>query len=123
MTPDSRFIVSCSKDKSIKIFDLEKLEEVYHFKNIHEGSEWFIKNLSFTGAIRSVTVTPDNQSIISGSIDRVIKILNIETKQEVFEFKEAHQSKDFYDLEAKALHRMDKISESDTRWSVYRFMF
>ena len=39
MTPDGRFIVSGSKDKSIKIFDLEKLQEVHHFKNIHEGKK------------------------------------------------------------------------------------
>ncbi len=36
-TPDSKFVVSASRDKSIKIFDIATAKEVYHFKEVHNG--------------------------------------------------------------------------------------
>lgn len=37
ISSDGRWIVSTSDDKSIKIFDLERLEPVYTFANAHES--------------------------------------------------------------------------------------
>ena len=37
VTSDNRHIVSCSEDKSIKVFDLQTKEQVYHFQNAHES--------------------------------------------------------------------------------------
>ena len=34
---DSRFIISGSDDKSIKMFDVETHKEIAHFKDVHEG--------------------------------------------------------------------------------------
>jgi len=35
ITPNNKFVISASKDKSIKVFDLETKEEVHHFKDAH----------------------------------------------------------------------------------------
>ena len=37
ITPDDRYIISSSFDKSIKIYDLHGEEETYHFQNAHAG--------------------------------------------------------------------------------------
>jgi len=37
VTSDNRFIVSGSKDKSLKIFDLHTKQEVHHFQDIHQS--------------------------------------------------------------------------------------
>ena len=37
ISPDSKFIVSSSEDRSIKIFDIESRQQLYYFKDVHEG--------------------------------------------------------------------------------------
>lgn len=34
---DNRFVVSGSKDQSIKILDLQEKKEIHHFQNVHNG--------------------------------------------------------------------------------------
>jgi len=36
-TPDSRCIISGSKDGSVKIFDLEIKQQVHYLKKLHKG--------------------------------------------------------------------------------------
>jgi len=38
VTPDDKFIISGSWDKTFKIFDLDTKEEVYHLKNPKDGN-------------------------------------------------------------------------------------
>ncbi len=42
MTPDNKFIISGSSDKSIKVFDFETRELVHKFEKAHLG-----KNIRF----------------------------------------------------------------------------
>ncbi len=37
VSPDSKYIVSGSADQSIKVFDLDTKQQVYHFVNAHES--------------------------------------------------------------------------------------
>lgn len=45
VSDDGKWIVSTSDDKSIKIFDLEKLELIHTFSNAHESSPFFDFNM------------------------------------------------------------------------------
>jgi len=45
-----------------------------------------------------VAISNDNKYIISGSEDKTIKIFDLETKQEVYHFKKAHESNPFYPI-------------------------
>jgi len=78
ITPDDKWIVSGSHDKSIKVFDIEQKKEVFHIPNAHEFS------------IRSLLVTSDNKLIISASTDRSIKIWNVQTQSNVYTFQNIH---------------------------------
>ena len=42
-TSDSRFIISASTDKSIKMFDFNNKQQVHSFENIHEGILHYLK--------------------------------------------------------------------------------
>jgi len=37
VTSDSKYIISASWDKSIKVFDWSTKQEIHHFENIHKG--------------------------------------------------------------------------------------
>lgn len=37
VTSDNKYIISGSWDKSIRVFDLQTFQDVYHFKNAHFG--------------------------------------------------------------------------------------
>jgi len=79
ISPDSRFIISGSHDKSIKVFEIASKEQVHHLKNAH------------TGYINAVIVTPNGKSIVSVSSDKTIKIFDLGNFEKVFHFKNAHQ--------------------------------
>jgi len=85
VTPDDRFIVSGSHDKSLKVFDLHTKQEVHHFKNAHQGF------------INAVVVTSDNKFIISGSSDQSLKVFALDITEEVYHFQKAQQSR-FVDM-------------------------
>lgn len=92
MTPDSRYVVSASDDRSIKIFDLGEKKEVHNFENAHQGDIFNAINIDLgLEDIMTVAMTPDGKYIVSGSLDNTIKIFDFETKQEVHHFKEAHE--------------------------------
>jgi len=43
------------------------------------------------GSITSVAVTSDNRYVISGSEDKSIKVFDLQTKQQVHHFENAHK--------------------------------
>jgi WD40 repeat protein len=76
--PDSAFVVSASRDKSAKLWDLQNAREVR----------------SFMGHQASVTVaafSPDRKTLITGSNDKSIKIWDVETGKEFG----SHQTTDY----------------------------
>ncbi len=69
-SPDGKWAVSGSGDKSIKIWDLEKGE----CRATLRGS---------TGAVISVAVTPDGKRIVSGSSDHSVRVWDIKSGMEL----------------------------------------
>ena len=55
----------------MKIFDINKRQEVHHFQNIHES------------AIYTVAISTDNKFIVSGSDDKSIKIIDLSNRKEI----------------------------------------
>jgi len=93
VTSDNRFILSCSHDKSIKIFDFHTKEEVHNFRDAHESKSPSQQYIISLDSINTLAVTSDSKYIISGSRDGSIKVFDFETKREVHHFQEAHESK------------------------------
>jgi len=70
VTPDGRKAISASDDQTLKIWDLERGEEVRTLKG-HSGS------------VNAVAVTPDGQKAISSSDDQTLKVWDLERGEEV----------------------------------------
>ena len=69
MSPDGRWIVSGSDDKTLKVWDVETGQEQ--------------KTLSgHTGGVNSCCMSPDGRWIVSGSYDKTLKVWDAETGQE-----------------------------------------
>ena len=66
ISSDSKYIVSGSYDKTIKIWNLESGQEIKTLKGHSES-------------VNSVAISSDNKYIVSGSADNSIKIWNIES--------------------------------------------
>jgi len=97
VTPDSQFIVSGSIDRVIKILNIETKQEVFEFKEAHQRIFFTLFRLQTPlGWIKSVKVTPDGQFIVSCSDDRSIRIFDIQTKQLVHCFKNAHNGISYF---------------------------
>ena len=45
MTSDDKYIITGSADKSVKVFDLQKREDVYHFQEAHERKRFCVPML------------------------------------------------------------------------------
>ncbi len=70
MTPDGRKAVSASGDRTLKVWDLERGEEVRTLKG-HSG--W----------VYAVAVTPDGRKAVSASNDQTLKVWDLERGEEV----------------------------------------
>ncbi len=95
VTHDNKYIISCSQDKSIKVFDLHTKQQTHHFENIYPCKFLFLSSSysSFLDYLTSMAVTSDSRYVISGSLDKSIKVFDLKTKQQVHHFTDAHQSK------------------------------
>ena len=92
VTPDGKYMISGAFDKSIKIFDLETRQLVHEFRAIHQSKKFFlIFSHEIIEEIKTLAVTPDGKHIVSGSYDRSIKILSLDTKEQVDYFRNAHE--------------------------------
>jgi len=78
ITPDGKYIVSGSWDKTIKLWNINSGEDVRTFEG-HSRS------------VSSIAITPDGKYIISGSADKTIKLWNINSGKDVRTF-EGHKS-------------------------------
>ena len=91
---DNKFIVSGSKDKSIKVFDLQTKEQLHHFAAAHISTFNLISTRylsSFIEAVFSVAVSSDSRFVVSGSEDKSIKVFDLQTKQQLHHIPNAHQ--------------------------------
>jgi len=65
MSPDGRYIISGSKDKSIRVFDIQTKQQIHRFKDANDDE------------ILSVAVSNDGQYIIAASKNKTIKCLKL----------------------------------------------
>ncbi len=70
VTPDGRYALSGSKDKTVKVWDIESGVEVRTLSG-HSNS------------VRALAVTPDSRFVLSGSDDHTVKVWDIESGVEV----------------------------------------
>ena len=97
VTSDNKYIICGTTFSSIKIFDLQTKQQVHHFENAHKGMEIEIHyKLFFLVCITSVTVTPDDNYLISTSMDKSIKIFDLQTKQLVHHFDNVGKGMEIY---------------------------
>ena len=97
VTPDGKFIVSGSADRSIKLFDLQTKQQVHHMKDVDE-SILFERNQGHIShcldGVSSLNITHDNRFLISGSYYS-IKIHDLQTKQQGHFFEDVHTGRSF----------------------------
>jgi len=77
-SPDDEYVVSGSKEGSIKLWDIHKQRSIKTFTG-------------HTNSVNSVCFSPDGKYILSGSLDATIKLWDIQTGKCVRTF-EAHKS-------------------------------
>jgi WD40 repeat protein len=73
VTPDGKYVVSGSGDKTVRLWDLATGKEVRRFTG-HDG------------AVLSVAVTPDGKYVVSGSWDNTVRLWELATGKEVRRF-------------------------------------
>ena len=92
-SPDYKFIVSGSADRSIKILDAETKQEVSHIKEAHQGIDieripTYYFNIE---GVKAIAMTSDMKYLVTGSADKSIKIFDFASKQPVHHFKDVHE--------------------------------
>jgi WD40 repeat protein len=78
VTPDGKYVVSGSWDKTVRLWELATGQEVRRFTG-HEN--WVL----------SVAVTPDGKYVVSGSWDKTVRLWDLATGKEVRRFT-GHES-------------------------------
>ena len=78
LTIDNNYIISCSNDETIRIWNLKTASEEF-------------KLIGHRGSITSVVVTNDNKYIISCSTDSTIRFWNIQARRQEICFVQVHE--------------------------------
>ncbi len=68
ITPDGKTVVSCSHDKTLKVWDLESGQCRATFTG-------------HTGGVLCVAITPDGKTVVSGTNDKTLKVWDLESGQ------------------------------------------
>ena len=73
-----------------------KTNKEFCFENAHKSKKIVYSNSSelLLGGVHSLAVTSDNKFLISGSQDMSIKIFDLQTKELVHHFENAHKGKE-----------------------------
>ena len=71
---DDRYVVSGSRDMSVRVWDLEKQEE-------------FLKFEGHTGWVSSVCFSSDDRYVVSGSFDMSVRVWDLEKQEEFLKFE------------------------------------
>lgn len=79
ITPDGKRIISGSNDKTLRIWNLETIQEDYQLSG-------------HTHRITALAVTPDGKRAISGSGDATLEVWNLEQGEELFSFTQHRDS-------------------------------
>lgn len=93
-SPDKKYIISGSNDKSIKIFRFEGFQHLHTIENAHDGTIHLLLrpevNSFPSDQILSLCITPDSRFIISCSADCSIRVFDFFSRKLVHTFKDVH---------------------------------
>jgi len=84
ISSQNRFILSGSKDKSIKFINYPQNTRVLFQSDNHH-----------LDSITAIAASPDGRFIVSSSADKTIKVIDLKSQPEVHQFQDAHDSKSF----------------------------
>ena len=79
ITPDSRFVISCSNDKTVKLWDITTGVEVRSFKGHKEG-------------VHALDCSPDGSMVVSAGYKSIIFIHDLNTGKVLKKFNGQHNS-------------------------------
>ena len=68
---DSKILISCSYDKSVRVWDVENGIQINGDTFMHDDYVW------------DVCISPDDKYIVSGSNDKFIKIWDIKSMKQI----------------------------------------
>ena len=96
LSKDARFIISASRDKTVKIFDRQGKREVYQFASAHTGTSSYKICLIFfiIDQIRMVELSSDNRFLASVSYDKSIKVFDQQSRSQIHCLTNIHNSND-----------------------------
>ncbi len=77
VSADGKYIVTCA-EKFLVLYNIEEKSEVYKLNDAHDEQ------------INDIVITPDNQYIVSCSTDKSIRIFDLDSKELVYKWVEAH---------------------------------
>jgi len=76
ISPDGKYIISGSYDRSIKILDFETKQQVHCFENAHDGN------------IMKVLISSDGRLLVSCAEDKSVKMFDLQSRQEMYTLKD-----------------------------------
>jgi DNA-binding beta-propeller fold protein YncE len=82
VTPDGKYVVSGSGDGTLRLWDLAK----GRLWNLVTGGREVRRFTGHDDSVRTVAVTPDGKYVVSGSLDRTVRLWELETGKEVRRF-------------------------------------
>ena len=104
-------LISKANKRSITSKKLIKVPSSYLFIHII-----LIPSLDW---VSSVAVSPDGRYIISGSYDNSIKVFDLQSKQEIHHFQQAHQGTIFLFIHPHSIIRQGLFSSSQSWWEIH----
>ncbi|MBW2663182.1 MAG: TIR domain-containing protein [Deltaproteobacteria bacterium] len=71
VTPDGKKVVSCSEDKTLKVWDLESGQCIFSL-------------IGHSNTVIGIAITPNGKKVVSGSEDQTLKVWDLESGQCIF---------------------------------------
>jgi len=86
-----------STEKLLEIYETDrkrkKFAPVREYRALHKGIDWIYQRVIviIKDKIECLAVTPDDKFLVTGSSDKSMKIIDIETQEEIHHFVDAHE--------------------------------
>ena len=88
---DDKLVVSASQDKCIRVFDFEQKQLLYTLEDAHKGILTPNPIIDILDWINSIALSRNTAFMVSASKDKSMKIYDINARQQLHHFENAHQ--------------------------------